>query len=408
VEFGNPIVGQENLIRSAIKSPDFNTDPESGNVTGWRIARDGSATFYDLTIGSTNFTIDKDGNAVFKSVSADDIFLNGERLGDTLGAMPRGIFAVNTSSADLAASVGGDPVEFNSISISNWDSTRQYRVGVIARINAQTACTYVRIACHYAWNSLPNTNSPLLFELQDSRGTYNTDTVLTGSIPVSDSAQQGSTLNLRFYCNCDNQGIINYQGTAYGRVWVEDVGPLVVYGQFTPTKPPVQQYTKTYTAQWSESYSSNGASRGSYANGNCFQGYYSSTNGNQFSLVGLPESTIASDLAGATVIKTEIYLQNEHWFSADGGTVYVGTHTYANAPSNASSSNYKPRMSSGSFSYGQGRWFTVSNSLANDFKTNGARGIVIGPAPSNSQNYYGFFSGAAESRPPKMRITYSK
>lgn len=45
MEFGNPIVGLEELIRSAIKSGDY----EAG-VTGWRIARDGSAEFSTIVI----------------------------------------------------------------------------------------------------------------------------------------------------------------------------------------------------------------------------------------------------------------------------------------------------------------------------------------------------------------------
>lgn len=48
MEFGNPIVGLEELIREAIRSQDY----ESG-VTGWRIARDGSAEFSTILIRGT-------------------------------------------------------------------------------------------------------------------------------------------------------------------------------------------------------------------------------------------------------------------------------------------------------------------------------------------------------------------
>ena len=92
MEFGNPIVGTENLIRTAIKSPDFNTDPESGNVTGWRIARDGSATFYNLTIGSVSFNIDQNGNAVFNDVTVNgELFVNGESVAEQLEMMADGV-----------------------------------------------------------------------------------------------------------------------------------------------------------------------------------------------------------------------------------------------------------------------------------------------------------------------------
>lgn len=45
MEFGNPIIGQEELIRSAIKSRDY----VSGN-SGWRISSDGEAEFAELTV----------------------------------------------------------------------------------------------------------------------------------------------------------------------------------------------------------------------------------------------------------------------------------------------------------------------------------------------------------------------
>lgn len=45
VEFGNPIIGLEELIRSAIRSQDYET-----GVSGWRIARDGTAEFASIFI----------------------------------------------------------------------------------------------------------------------------------------------------------------------------------------------------------------------------------------------------------------------------------------------------------------------------------------------------------------------
>lgn len=416
MEFGNPIVGSEDLIREAIKSPNFNTDPESGNVTGWRIARDGSATFYNLTIGSTNFNIDENGNAVFQTVSANDIFLNGESVGDLFTAMPKGILGVTTSTSDTSPVGKSTFSEFNSIDVPDWDASRQIRIGVIARFNvnmnsASNGPTFIRVTCKYEWNGTVTDASPILFELQESRGTAGNDSIFAGEHVINNPAHGGDTLSLKFYFDWsggDATPTVNYQGTSYGRVWFEDVGPAVTYGDWTPSTPPVQQYTKTYTAQWSESYQGDGSSRGSFDNGHCFQGYYSSTNGNQFSLVGLPESTIVSDLTGATIIKTEIYLDNQHFYSNGGGTVYVGTHEYASAPSNASLSNVRERLDSESFSYNQAKWFTVTNTIATDFLNNSAKGIAIGPAPSNSQSYYSYFSGAGESNPPKLRITYSK
>lgn len=48
MEFGNPIIGEEELIRSAIRSQNY-----LPGVSGWRIAQDGSAEFSNVTIRGT-------------------------------------------------------------------------------------------------------------------------------------------------------------------------------------------------------------------------------------------------------------------------------------------------------------------------------------------------------------------
>lgn len=408
MEFGNPIVGSEDLIREAIKSPNFNTDPESGNVTGWRVARDGSATFYNLTIGSTSFNIDQEGNAVFQSVSANEIFLNGENLGDILTTIPGGTIAVVTSTTDTAT-YAGTPVQFNAIKIPDFDGTRQYEVGICGRLNMDNFTgDYYGVRALYAWDADPTTSSPKLFEMQTGGVDGPSDWEFNGTFTFSNSTPAGTEFRIAFYFYTSQSGFGNYQGEDWARAWVKDAGIAADVSTWTPSTPPVQQYTKTYTAQWSESYQGDGSSRGSFDNGHCFQGYYSSTNGNQFSLVGLPETTIAADITGATIVKTEIYLDNQHFYSNGGGTVYVGTHEYASAPGTASLSNVRERLDSESFDYGQAKWFTVTNTIATDFLNNNAKGIAIGPGPSNSQSYYSYFSGAGESNPPKLRITYKK
>jgi len=410
MEFGNPIVGQEDLIRSAIKSPDFNTDPENGNVTGWRVARDGSATFYNLTIGSTNYNIDENGNAVFQSVSAADIFLNGDNLSDLLDSKARGMIAVVALPHDTVTYAGSEVI-FGRISIPDFDPTRHYEIGVVGRINmgANTG-DFVTVRARYAWDTKPTTSSPILFDHQNGGLDGASDWVFSAVFPFGDNNPQGADFNILFSFFCNTANSQNFQGTGYNRAWVKDIGPYVSATSYDPSNdtPPVQQYVKTYTAQWSESYQGNGSSRGSFDNGDCYQGYYSSTNGNQFSLVGLPETTIVSDITGATIVKTEIYLDNVHWYSNSGGTAYVGTHSYSSAPGTASLANVRERLDSESFSYGQAKWFTVTNTIATDFLNNNAKGIAIGPAPSNSQSHYGYFAGATKSNPPKLRITYTK
>lgn len=407
MQFGNPIVGDEDLIREAIKSPNFSTDPETG-VQGWRISREGTATFYNLVVGSDNYTIDENGNAVFSTVSAESITLNGENLADVLAIPPRGVVALNTLPNNTNT-YSGSEVIFGRLIIDNWDPARQYAVGVTGRFDkGSSSPTFMIVRCRYGWGSKPTTSSSVLFEYQLGTGTANAnDENVAIVFPFSNTGQPaGIQLQLLFSFSASDSGT-RYQGESYGRCWAEDIGPVVTYGTYNPTTDadPIQQYTKTYSANWSGTYQSDGDNRNI---SECYQGYFSGTNGNQYSLIGLPYSTIQNDLSGATILKTEIYLNNNHWYRNSGGTAVVGTHNYASEPSSASLGSVSEDLDRESFTYGQAKWFTVTNTIANNLKNNSAKGIALGPGPSTSDLYYGYFAGNGQSGEPQIRITYEK
>lgn len=411
MEFGNPIVGNEDLIRSAIKSPDFNTDPESGNVTGWRIARDGSATFYNVTIGSTSFNIDESGNAVFADMTADTIHLNGESLEDLLNRSSRGIIAMSTSPNTSGAYNGSDPILWNRITIPQFDATRAYRVSMIARAdNGSSTPSYIRSTCRFSWTGNTTASSSILYEALDVRDAATPDSIIHSEFVFMTSTPSGENMYLGFYLDAGAVAGTTYLGTNYGRVWVEDAGPIIDFSSFDASgsgggTPPPQTYTKTYLANWSGSYQSDGDNRNI---SECYQGYYSGTNGNQYSLIGLPYATIQSDLSGATINKVEVYLNNNHWYQNAGGTAVIGTHTYSSEPSTASLANVNEDINRSSFTYGQAKWVTVSNSIGTALKNNTAKGIALGPGPSTSTAYYGYFAGNGQSGEPRVRITYTK
>src|SRR5581483_6179049 len=143
-------------------------------------------------------------------------------------------------------------------------------------------------------------------------------------------------------------------------------------------------------------------------NGHMFQGQYSSTNGNQFSLFTLPYTTIQSDLSGSTINKVEVYLNNLHWYNNSGGTAVIGTHTYGTVTGAADYANVNPDISESHYDLGQAKWVTVSNSIGSALRDNTAKGIALGKGPSTSKTYYGYFSGFGQSGAPKVRITYTK
>lgn len=417
MEFGNPIVGGTDLIREAIKSPDFTTDQQTGNVTGWQIARDGTATFYNLVIGSTTYNIDPDGNAVFTGLSADTLTLGGMDVSAMLLNMAYGVQALATVKG-TSAGYTGTAIKCGEIVIPNFDPTRQYVIGgsnIHFDMGTSTTVKYVKLYAYLAYDRSATTSDANLFQYQAlvyTTSGYDQD--IQFRHPWNDTSPGGTNAYISFYFTSnDTSGQIAMQGSdatsqAIGaRYYVEDVGPAISYTSFNlgTGSTPVQTYTKTYSANWSSSHQGDGSNRNV---SECYQGYYSSTNGNQYSLVGLPYATIQSDLSGATITKVEVYLNNNHFYSNSGGTAYVGTHTYSAAPSTASLSNVTERISSSSFTYGQAKWFTVSNTIGNNLKNNTAKGIAIGPGPSNSQSYYGYFAGNGQSGEPQIRITYQK
>lgn len=412
MEFGNPIVGNEDLIRDAIKSPNFSSDPEDG-VSGWRIAKDGTATFYNLVIGSQDYTIDENGNAVFASISADQINLEGASLTEWLEDFARGIIALTTITGTSPGYTGSD-VLAGRIVIPNASANRQYVIGGSnLHFDSGTITTIDRmnLSVRMSWNAPTTTAGTLLWKHQErvtNTTAFDQDIEFRHPFQVTPPNGEGvDDLHLALYFSSEDTTGLTMIGDTGSQLYVEDIGLAITYSSFSlgTGTTPVQTYTKTYAASSSASFQSDGDNRGVAS---CYQGYYSSTNGNQFSLIGFPYATIQADLSGATITKTELYLNNNHFYSNSGGTAIIGTHNQTSVSGGHPSSQVNDNLDTETFSYGQAKWFTVTNTIGNAFKSNTAKGIALGPAPSNSQNYYGYFAGNGESGEPQLRITYQK
>lgn len=421
--FSDPIVGTEVLIRNQMQSENFNIDPQSG-VTGWQLKRDGTATFNQLVVGSPSFTVDSNGDAVFHSITlnAQDnetaIIIHGSDIDPELyNRKNRGLIALTTLTGTTAA-YNGTSILFGKIVIPNFDGTRQYVIGGSAihfdKQTTVTGFTRVTVLAYSKWDADATTADTNFWQeqwLSDSASA--SDWIINFRHPFNDTSPNGTDLHISLYfsTNVSNTaGLVCNDVTPGSRIYVEDVGEVVDYGSFNlgTGVPPVQSYTKTYGAQWSESYQEDGTSRGSFDNGDVYQGYYSGTNGNQFSMIGFPYSTIASDLAGSTITKVEVYLDNSHWYNNSGGTAVIGYHNNASAPSPATYPSSTDNITQSSFTYGQAKWVTVSNTIGNAFRDGTAKGILLGKGPSTSHTYYGFFVGANKTGEPQLRITYTK
>lgn len=172
----------------------------------------------------------------------------------------------------------------------------------------------------------------------------------------------------------------------------------------TPGTPEVF-ITDTATAADSAAYAADGTNLGS---AQLFQGVSDGVNGNQFSMVTFDYATIASDLAGADIVKTEVFLDNLSFYSFDGGNVFIGTHTNASVTGDADYATVTPGIASAFFGYAQSQWVTVPNSIGEAFRDGTAKGLAIGKAPSDAVSYAAEFAGATDTMPPQIRITSTK
>lgn len=423
--FSDPIVGTEVLIRNQIQSENFSSDPAIG-VTGWQIKKDGTATFNNLVVGAPGYSVGPGGDAVFHSITLTaqpnetGIILHGDDIDPELyNHKARGIVKwIDLNGTGPVTTVTSDTVFARSI-IPALNLTRAYRIDSLIHINVNaTQPTYVGIRCRYAWDTDPTTTSAILFEHQwGGRGATATDqfSPVTFVFRPEDLGTTGTNLHILLSTFSSVAGI-NVQAETWDRFVVSDAGELVpidAYDMGVGGGSPPTQYTKTYNPTFSESYQSDGTSRGSFDNGDVYQGYYSATNGNQFSMIGFPYSTISADLTGATINKVEVYLDNTHWYNNSGGTAVIGYHNNATAPSTATYPT-TDNITRSTFTYGQAKWVTVNNSIGTAFQNGTAKGILLGKGQtsggtlSNDHTYYGYFAGATKTGKPLLRITYTK
>jgi len=364
--------------------------------------------------------IDDSGNGSFKQVFTDDIFIAGSDFWDVVDPLPRGIIALTTNTVNSSATTGADAagqVIFNRIKIPNFDGTRQYRIGYMAHIDPNgTFPGYIGFYVRYHWDAQTTTSDPILFQ-QQWGGRYTSsasDVIASGHWPFNDTTPDGTDMHLGFYVYSQIAGTRS-QGDAWCRVWIEDMGPAIPYETFDAGgtgdggSGGVQTYTKTYSATWCGRYNGSGSRISS--NSDIYQGQYDGTNGNQKSIIGFDWNTIQSDLAGATITKVEVTLKNKHWYNNAGGTAVIGTHN--SSASSAPSSCPTLNDDLGQFS-GWPKLATWAVTVDNtDFgvalKNGTAKGLCIGPGPSTSHEYYGYFAGSNDStNKPKITITYTK
>lgn len=225
------------------------------------------------------------------------------------------------------------------------------------------------------------------------------------------------------------EAIVEDLGMDVPDTWVANSGGGVLYtggsdagggGNPTTTK-------KTYTSTWAANGSQTRRGVSGYGNytvntsapsGYNLAGYYSSSNGNQFTYLGFTGSnstggetgkSIGTALSGATVSKVELYVQNATFYGSSGGSQRFSMTTLTSIPSSGSASSTQGTgyTANQSFSTGQGKWITLPTDAATRLLA-GARVAIIGPGSSNANSYYSKWYDHVGSGTPALRITYTK
>lgn len=350
-------------------------------------------------------TIDQSGGAYFQNLAvADTLSIGGTDWTDLLGTAPRGIQAINYQTSTRTAS--GTEMGFVELA-ADIDASRMYRVVFAARANPSVAGGELQLRLRDGGSGAPTITSTQRYIAVHPMALGTSLTARMEYNVAGKSLGAGLHRFLLTFTNglgpsgqtCTLSGGSDNPGYLY----VEDTGPYVPAtggyndGGGTVTQPP-KKYTKTYACSWSGSYANRGAYN-SYYGSSCYQGYYSRTNGVQAALIGFPPS-LGSDLSGATILKAELYLYYDHWYSNAGGKAVIKAHSHTSRPATFSSDAEAQTIS---WARNQGKWVDITSV----FDSTRWRGVALDPN-STSSTYYGRARGYGQTNPPQLKVTYTK
>lgn len=356
--------------------------------------------------GTPVATIDQNGNAGFGDVAvAGTLTVGGAPIEEHLTLGARGLIAVDYQATGVTAS----STDYGFVELAfEAETSRMYRVVLDCYADPSVAGGELVLALKDGGDTTPTISSPTIqtaiYPMDGGGGWQRVRLETIRSGWSFGAGLHRLLITFRTQSGPSGQTVRLFGATGYpGVMYVEDVGPYIaetgVYntGGGTATAP-VRTYTKTYAAAWSGSYANRG-SYNSYFGNSCYQGYYSSTNGMQASLIGFPAS-LATDLSGATIQKAEVYLYFDHWYSNAGGKAVIKAHKFASRPATFSCD---PEAMTIDWGKNVGKWVDITSV----FDSTTWRGIALDPNNSSS-TYYGRARGYGQTYPPQLKVTYTK
>ncbi|MFE1270625.1 hypothetical protein [Streptomyces sp. NPDC058758] len=349
-------------------------------------------------------TIDQLGNAGFSNVSvAGSLTVGGDRLDRILANHPRGLVAVGYPTT--AVSTGTTEYGYMELGFEA-NPTRMYRVVFDCYADPAAAGGEVVVVLRDGGAATPTLNSPQIQSLSQPTPwegwiRVHLETIRSGAdfgtgfhrLLITFRAQggpAGQTVRLL--------GGSNFPGLFY----VEDIGPSIpdtgVYnpGGGNPTFI-TRFYKREYAASWSGSYMNRGPYNATHGNA-CVQGY-SSVYGMQSALIGFPVE-LATDLAGATILKAEVLLCFDQWASNTGGTAVIRAHKHPSRPATFSCDSEAQAIA---WTRNTAQWVDITSV----FDHTSWRGIALDPNNADPA-YSGRARGVGQPYAPVLRVTCKK
>lgn len=164
-------------------------------------------------------------------------------------------------------------------------------------------------------------------------------------------------------------------------------------------------FTSTFNCTGCRSFQGSNTERPPNIQDWAYQGYYSSTYGNQKSMLSFDYTAIQAALSGKTITacKLRFHVQHSYYSTME---VIIGTHnnTSITTWTGATTDRVRTYLAAKGGTYVQ----SLSVAIGQEFQAGTAKGIVFGPGPANVPNYYGYITGYQPSTSwiPQLQFTY--
>ncbi|MBG6085806.1 hypothetical protein [Zhihengliuella flava] len=370
--------------------------------------------------------IDDAGGIAAASVAAGEVTVNGEDIYELIDSRARGIIArldrTNNTGANPSTSSNHNQsvmrleytarpgyvyeIQANGLRATSAGTNSRARFRLAATTTGTLADTSAPIRAEAITGARPSASSQL--PSTDLRWVFRNDSERTVSVIVYYSAFGGAdnvlinpTNAAPFTLTVAEHPLTGVSGRA------DFVGTTSAGSSEPPPTSADRQVTQTWAATGFRSWQGNDSQY--TAGGNyLYQGYTSYDPGGgtkkSHAIFGAGDKgeTIATAMADASsIVKLEVYLYFDHWYSGAGGTARLYRHGSTSLSSFPASSLLKEV----SWKRGEGKWVTITNSSDISAMLSGNfRGLALYTG-STSSTYYGYARGTGSLR-PKIRVTY--